>query len=87
MERKKHRGMVMAQGTMEKRLAELERELAALKARVDALTPPTDWRGVVERFGGDEDLQRIFEAGRKIREEDRRRTKPKSSKSKRRTPS
>ena len=74
----------MVQGTVEKRLAELERELAVLKARLDSLTPPTDWRGVVERFGGDENLQRIFEAGRKIREEDRRRTKPQSSKSKRR---
>jgi len=75
----------MAQTKLEERVAELERELAALKARVATLTPsPTDWRGVVERFGGDENLQRIFEAGRKIREEDRRRTKPKPSKSKRR---
>jgi hypothetical protein len=74
----------MAQGTVEERLAELERELALLKARLDTLTPPTDWRGVVERFGGDKDLQRIFEAGRKVREEDRRRTKPKPAKRKRR---
>ncbi len=74
----------MAQGTLEERIAGLERELAVLKAKVDTLTPPTDWRGVVERFGGDEDLLRIFEAGRKIREEDRRRTKPKPSKSKKR---
>jgi hypothetical protein len=77
----------MAQGKLEERVAELEKELAVLKARVDTITPPTDWRGVVERFGGDEDLQRIFEAGRKIREEDRRRTRPKPSKSKRRTSS
>jgi hypothetical protein len=67
------------------RVANLEKELTALKTRMDTLTPPTDWRGVVERFGGDEGLLRIFEAGRKIREEDRRRTKPKQSKSKRRT--
>ncbi len=77
----------MAQAKLEERVAELEKELAVLKARVDTITPPTDWRGVVERFGGDEDLQRIFEAGRKIREEDRRRTRPKPSKSKRRTSS
>jgi hypothetical protein len=75
----------MIQGKLEERIAELERELSLLKARVDTLTPPTDWRGVVERFGGDQDLLRIFEAGRKIREEDRRRTKPKPPKSKRRT--
>jgi len=75
----------MAQGNLEERVADLERQLAALKARVETLTPPTDWRGVIEQFGGNENLQRIFEAGRKIREEDRRRTKPKPSKSKRRT--
>jgi hypothetical protein len=75
---------VMVQVKLETRVAELERELAALKARMDTLTLPTDWRGVIERFGGNENLQRIFEAGRKIREEDRRRTKPKPSKSKRR---
>jgi hypothetical protein len=75
----------MAQAKLEERIAMLERELAVLKARVDTLTPATDWRGVVEEFGGNENLQRIFEAGRKIREEDRRRTKPKPSKSKRRT--
>lgn len=74
----------MGQGKLEERVAELERELEVLKAKVDTLMPATDWRGVVEEFGGDEDLQRIFEAGRKIREEDRRRTKPKPSKSKRR---
>ena len=84
----------MVQGKLEERVAELERELSVLKelerevsvlkARVDTLTPPTDWRGVIERFGGDEDLLSIFEAGRKIREEDRRRTKPKPSQSKRR---
>jgi hypothetical protein len=75
----------MVQGKLEERVADLERELAVLKARLDSLTPPTDWRGVIEQFGGNENLQRIFEAGSKIREEDRRRTKPKPSKSKRRT--
>lgn len=72
----------MVQRKLEERVAELEKELSVLKAKVDTLTPPTDWRGVVEQFGGDENLQRIFEAGRKVREEDRRRTKPKPSKSK-----
>lgn len=74
----------MVQRELEERITELERELSVLKARVDTLMPPTDWRGVIERFGGDEDLQRIFEAGRKIREEDRRRTKPKPPNNKRR---
>ncbi len=74
----------MEKGKLEERVAEMERELAVLKARVDTLTPPTDWRGVVERFGGDKDLQRVFEEALKLREEDRRLTKPKLSKSKRR---
>jgi hypothetical protein len=75
----------MGQGKLEERIAELERELAVLKAQVATLVKPNDWRSVVDKYAGDEDLQRIFEAGRKIREEDRRRTKPKPSKSKRRT--
>jgi hypothetical protein len=75
---------VMAQGKLEERVAELERKLEVLKTQVAMITPPTDWQSAVEKFGGDEDLQRIFEQARIIREEDRRRTKPKPSKSKRR---
>ncbi|HEY7157654.1 MAG TPA: hypothetical protein VH575_27105 [Gemmataceae bacterium] len=75
----------MAQGTVEERLAELERQLADLKMRIDMLARPNDLRSVIGMFAGDEDLKRIFEAGRKIREEDRRRTMPKSSKNNRRT--
>lgn len=75
----------MAQEKLQERVAELERELAALKARVATLTPPTDWRSVAGMFDGDEVMQRIFDNAREIREEDRRRTRPKVSKSKRRT--
>ena len=74
----------MVQAKMEERIAALEKQIAELKTQVAALIPATDWRSVVNKFAGDEDLQRIFEAGRKIREEDRRRTKPKPSKSKQR---
>jgi uncharacterized protein YutE (UPF0331/DUF86 family) len=70
--------------TLEERLKEVESQLAALKAEVELMKRPTDWRSAVDKYAGDENLQRIFEAGRKIREEDRRRTKPKPSKSKRR---
>ncbi len=72
----------MAQEKLEARVAELERELAELKARVETLTPRGDWRSVVGMFAGDEGMKEILEEGRKIREEDRRRTKPKPSKSK-----
>ena len=74
----------MSQQTLEDRLKVVESQVAELKTQLAALTQPTDWRSVVDKFAGDKDLQRIFEAGRKIREEDRRRTKPKPSKSKRR---
>jgi hypothetical protein len=68
--------------TVEERLEKLERELAALKARVKTLTPQDDWRSVVGMFAGDEVMKEILEEGRKIREEDRRRTMPKPSKNK-----
>ncbi len=75
----------MAQGRLEERVVELEKEIAALKTQVAALTKPTDWRSVAGMFDGDEVMQRIFDNARKIREEDRRRTRPKASQNKRRT--
>jgi hypothetical protein len=65
----------MAQEKLEERVAELERELAALKARVETITPRDDWRNVVGMFAGDEVMKRIDEAGRKIREKDRERAR------------
>ena len=65
----------MSRGTVEERLAELERQLADLKVWVEALARPSDWRSVVGMFAGDEGMKRIDEAGRKIREEDRKRTR------------
>jgi hypothetical protein len=72
----------MAQENLEERVAELERQLAMLKAQVATLIKPNDWRSVVGMFSGDQVMKRILEQGRKIREEDRRRTKPKPSKNK-----
>lgn len=72
----------MEQSKLEERVAELERQLATLKAQVATLMKPDDWRSVVGMFAGDEVMKDILEQGRKIREEDRRRTKPKPSKSK-----
>jgi hypothetical protein len=65
----------MAQEKLEERVAELERELAALKAKVETLTPRGDWRSVVGMFAGDEVMKRIDEAGRRIREKDRERAR------------
>lgn len=75
----------MAQAKLEERVVSLERELAVLKAQMATLVKPNDWLSAVEQFAGDEGLQQILEEARKIREEDRGRTKPKPSKSKRRT--
>ena len=74
----------MTQAMLEERLNALEKQLAELQAQVQRLVRPKDWRNVVGMFAGDEVMKRINEAGRKIREEDRRRTMPKPSKSKRR---
>ncbi len=70
----------MEQAKLEERVAELEKQLADLKLRIDMLSRPNDWRSVVGMFAGDEGMKEIFEEARKIREEDRRRTKPKAPK-------
>jgi hypothetical protein len=75
----------MTQASLEERLNVLEKQVAELQAQVQKLVRPKDWRNVVGMFAGDEVMKRINEAGRKIREEDRRKTMPKPSKSKRRT--
>jgi regulator of replication initiation timing len=75
----------MEQAKLEERVAELERQVATLKAQVATLIKPNDWRSVVGMFAGDEVMKQILEQGRKIREEDRRRTKPKPPKNKARS--
>jgi regulator of replication initiation timing len=76
---------IMAGKNLEERVAELEQEIAALKTQVAALLKPNDWRSVAGMFEGDEVMKRILDNARKIREADRRRTRPKASKSKRQT--
>ncbi|HTU89739.1 MAG TPA: hypothetical protein VMF69_06565 [Gemmataceae bacterium] len=75
----------MTRTTLEERMDALEKQLTELQAQVEKLVRPKDWRNVVGMFAGDEVMKRIDEAGRKIREEDRRKTMPKPAKSKRRT--
>jgi len=72
----------MTKATLEERLNALEKQLAELQAQVQKLVRPKDWRNIVGMFEGDEVMERIFENARKIREEDRRRTRPKATKSK-----
>lgn len=75
----------MTRATLEARMNALEKQVAELQEQVQKLSRPKDWRSVVGMFGDDEVMKRIDEAGRKYREEDRRKTMPKPSKSKRRT--
>jgi hypothetical protein len=75
----------MTRATLEERMNALEKRVEELQAQVQKLARPKDWRNVVGMFADDEGMKRIDEAGRKIREEDRRKTMPKPSKSKRRT--
>lgn len=65
----------MSRGTLEERLAELEKQVMDLKAQIATLTRPEDWRSAVGMFAGDEGMKRIDEAGRKIREQDRHRAR------------
>jgi hypothetical protein len=62
---------------LEQRVAELEKEVAALKA---ALDNRKDWRRTVGMFAGDEVMKRIDEEGRKIREAERRKLHEKPKK-------
>lgn len=75
----------MTRATLEERMSNLEKQIAELQAQVQELKRPKDWRSVAGIFEGDEVMKRIFDNARKIREEDRRRTRPKATKSKRRT--
>ena len=75
----------MTRASLEERLNVVEKQLAELQEQVQKLIRPKDWRNVVGMFAGDEGMKRIDEAGRKYREEDRRKTMPKPSKRKSRT--
>ncbi|MBL8796792.1 MAG: hypothetical protein JNM56_23025 [Planctomycetia bacterium] len=71
----------MAQQKLEERLAAVEKELIQLRVAIEKLTELRDWRSAVGMFSADDEaMKRIDEAGRKYREADRRRTRPKASK-------
>ena len=68
----------MAQTLLEKRVAALEHEVAGLKASL-ATKPRRDWRRTIGMFSDDPGMLEIFHEAMKIREDDRRRTRPKSA--------
>ena len=66
----------MTQNLLEKRVAALEQEVAGLKATL-ATKPRKDWQRTIGMFRDDPGMLEIFQEAMKIREEDRRLTRPK----------
>lgn len=69
----------MAQSTLEKRVAALEKQLAELQAAVNRKLRPKDWRRTIGMFAGDEVMKQIDEEARKIRDADRQRVRRRST--------
>ena len=67
----------MSQQTLEQRVAALEQQVARLSNLLpgEKLPPEKDWRSTLGMFANDPIMKEIDEEGRKIREEDRRRTR------------
>jgi hypothetical protein len=70
----------MSRGTLEERVAALERQVAALFANHAGSGRVKDWRRTRGALTGDELMKQVFEEGRKIREAERRRAQSKSGK-------
>lgn len=65
--------LVVAQPTLEERVAALEEVVRHLLAQPVSVGGWRDWRGTVGMFDDDPVMREVDEEGRKIREEDRRR--------------
>jgi len=64
--------------TLEERVASLEHQVAELSKRLlpgEKFPPEKDWRSTIGMFANDPIMKEIDEEGRKIREEDRERTR------------
>lgn len=69
----------MSEGSLEDRVAALEEQVERLSRRLlpgQKEPPPKDWRRTIGMFAGDEVMKEIDEEGKRIREEDRKRTRP-----------
>jgi hypothetical protein len=62
----------MARATLEQRVAELERQVAALLANHGAPARVKDWRRTLGAFTGDDVMKQTFAEGRRIREAERK---------------
>ena len=72
----------MASGSLEERVAQLELQLAKLQSELSTSPPKhgKDWRRTIGMFTDDPGMAEIFEEARKIRETDRRKTRPSAAK-------
>ena len=72
----------MASESLEKRVAQLELQVAKLQSELSASPPMPgkDWRRTIGMFTDDPGMAEIFEEARKIREADRRKTRPSATK-------
>ena len=67
----------MSENTIEERVTRLERLLDQLLAKSPTSQPGRDdWRKTFGMFAGDPVMKEIIDAGRRIREEDRRQSDP-----------
>ena len=71
----------MSQTLLEKRVAALEQEVASLKAQLNGQTGQ-NWKKTIGMFTDDPEMIEFFQDGMKIREENRRRTRPKIARKK-----
>jgi hypothetical protein len=70
----------MSPRALEQRLASLESEVAALRAELLASKRPAkDWRRTIGAFTDDEGMKEIMKMAMQLREEDRKRTRPKKA--------
>jgi hypothetical protein len=65
----------MTQPTLEERVAALEKLVVQIMAKFPPTAPAQDWRSTIGMFANDPIMKEIDEAGRKIREADRERTR------------
>ena len=64
----------MSQATLEERVTALERQIDTILANQS--NPSKDWRRTRGAFTGDDFMKQVFEEGRKVREEERKRILP-----------
>jgi hypothetical protein len=65
---------------LEKRIEQLEREVAELRELIRNGGRVKDWRAAVEKYAGDEDVLHVLRGAMKIREADRARARKRFAK-------